>query len=124
MKLLGLTDPRFKAAITRLNQEKLPLKVAFKLKGIIKAVDEELAKYEEVRKAALDKYGTKDDNGAFKTDENNNVVLDGEAAQGFVKELNELLALDVALPGLTLSELGDNVNMSSDELFLLDFISE
>lgn len=124
MKLSNLIDPRFKQAVTKLNQQQLSLRVAFKLKGIINKVDEELKKYEEVRSGALAKYGKKNEDGTLVSDANGNVALEGEEAEGFVKEINELLALDIELPKLSLSELGDNLTMSSEELFLLDFISE
>jgi hypothetical protein len=124
MKLANLIDPRFKQALTKLNQQQLPLKVAFKLKGAINSVDAELKKYEEVRMSALQKYGKKNEDGSLAADENGNIPLEGDSAQNFVAELNELLSLEIELPKFTLSELGDKVTMSSEELFLLDFISE
>ncbi len=39
MKLSRLIDPKFKASLTLLNAQKLPLKAAFKLKTIIKKID-------------------------------------------------------------------------------------
>jgi hypothetical protein len=124
MKLSNLIDPRFKQAMTSLNQQQLPLKTAFKLKGIINSVDVELKKYEEVRQAALSKYGKKKEDGSLDADENGNIPLEGESAEGFVKELNELLTLEIELPSVSASELGSSVTMSSGELFLLDFITE
>lgn len=122
MKLSNLVNPAFKSALTKLNQQQLPLKTAFKLKGIINSVDVELKKYDEIRQAALTQYGKKNEDGSLTADENGNVSL--EDAESFVKQLNELLSLDIELPKVTLAELGENVTMSSEELFLLDFISE
>lgn len=124
MKLSTLIDPRFKQAIIKLNQQQLPLKVAYKLKGIINLIDAELQKYEEVRSAALLKYGKKKEDGSLEADESGNVPLEGDDAQHFVNEINELLSLVVDFPQIKLSELGDNVSMSSEELFLLEFIGE
>jgi hypothetical protein len=124
MKLSNLIDPRFKSALTKLNQQQLPLKVAYKLKGTISRIDEEQKKYEEIRLSALTKYGKKAEDGTLVSDENGNVALEGEDASSFVKDLNDLLTLDIELPSFSVNELGDKVTMSSEELFLLDFISE
>jgi hypothetical protein len=123
VKLSNLIDPRFKQAINKLNQQQLPLKAAFKIKGIIDTIDAELAKYEAVRQSALLKYGKKNDDGSVATDQSGNVVLEGDNANAFVKELNDLLALDLTLDKVSAQELGDNITISSEELFLLDFIS-
>jgi hypothetical protein len=124
MKLSNLIDPRFKSALTKLNQQQLPLRVAFKLKGTIGRIDEEQKKYEDVRLAALNKYGKKNEDGTLSSDSNGNVALEGADAELFVKDLNDLLSLDIELPSFSVNELGDKVTMSSEELFLLDFISE
>ena len=122
MKLSNLINPKFKQAMGKLNQQQLPLKAAFKIKGIIDVVDAELAKYESVRQSALLKYGKKNEDGSVVTDDNGNVTLEGEEASAFVKELNDLLSLDIAVDKIAVEELGENVTISSEELFLLDFI--
>jgi len=38
--------------------------------------------------------------------------------------LNELLDLDIAIPTLSVSELGNDISISSEELMLLDFLVE
>lgn len=124
MKLSRLIDPKFKASLTLLNSQKLPLKAAFKLKTIIKKIDEEYAKYDEVRLAALNQYGKKKDDGTLDLDQDGNVPLEGDNAQAFVKELADLVNLEVEIPSLSVSELGDSITISSDELMLLDFLVE
>jgi hypothetical protein len=62
MIILGrLTDEKLHAALSRLEKESLPARVAFKLKGIVKTVREEYAKFDEVRQNAFIKYGEKND---------------------------------------------------------------
>jgi hypothetical protein len=124
MKLSRLIDPKFKATLTQLNSQKLPLKAAFKLKTIIKKIDEEYSKYDEVRLASLNRYGKKKDDGSLDTDDQGNVPLEGDNGQLFVNELNELLDLDIAIPTLSVSELGNDISISSEELMLLDFLVE
>lgn len=124
MKLKRLIDPKFKASLTSLNSQKLPLKTAFKLKTIIKKVDEEYEKYDQVRVAALNSYGDKNEEGALVIDENGNIPLSGDNAQSFVKEMNDLIDLDVEIPTISVSDLGSELSISSEELMLLDFIVE
>jgi translation initiation factor 2 alpha subunit (eIF-2alpha) len=124
MKLSKLVDPKFKTALTLLNSQKMPLKTAFRLKTIIQTVEGELEKYEQVRVAALNSYGNKNEDGSLAVDENGNALLSGDSAQAFVKELNDLLTTDVELPTISISELGNDLSLSSEELILLDFIVE
>lgn len=120
MKLARLVDPRFHSALDKLAAEQLPLKLAFRLKGIVKTVREEYQKYEEVRQAALTKYGKKDENGEFVMDEFKNVQFDGENIKEFAKELSQLANEDIELPTIKLSELGDKIAMTLEEIEMLD----
>lgn len=121
MKLSKLVDPQFQVALRKLASQEVPLKSAFKLKGMIKQVNDALAKYDEVRTDALKRYGTKDDSGELVLEENGkNVKLSEENAQAFVQELNDLLADDVEIGSLRISDLGNNLSLSTTELILLE----
>ncbi len=122
MKLGHIADNRFHEVLAKLANAPLPLKVAFKLKGIVKVVRDEHAKYEEVRKEALMKYGAKNEDGTLKQDEKGNVTLEGEGAKAFVSELNELFASEVQVASIKLSELGDDIHMTLEEIELLEGI--
>ena len=116
MKLSNLVDPRVKEAIIKLNKSQIPLKAAFKLKGIIGIFNAEYKKYEDVRSATVLKYGKKKEDGSLDSDENGNVTLEGENAQLFVSEINDLLIVEIEFPKISLSELGDGVSISSEEI--------
>lgn len=120
MKLARLIDPKFQAALRKLNAQELPLRTAFKLKGITKKVQEELDKYEEVRQSALQKYGDKDEQGNLRIQEDGAVALSSDGLRAFVLELNELTSLDIELSSIALTELGEKLSLSVDELLLLD----
>ena len=120
MKLARLIDDRFHTALAKLSDELLPLRTTFKLKGIAKVVREEFTKYEEVRKSALQKYGVKNEDGSLKTDDKNNVQFDEDGIKAFITEINELAALEVEVPTLKVSELGDKVRMTVDDLLQLE----
>lgn len=120
MKLARLVDPKFHAALDKLAAESLPLKVAFRLKGIAKTVREEFAKYEELRQEALNKFGKKDENDKLVLDASGNVQFDSSNMQEFAKEIGALANEEVDLPTIKLSELGDKITMTLEEIEWLD----
>lgn len=122
MKLARLLDENLHLALKELKTQKLPAKTAFQLKGIQKRIEEELVKYEEVRKELLNRCGKKDDNGILLMDENNNVTLEGEGQAEFIREFNELVNTDVDVGTFSLSALGDKVELSGDDVINLDGI--
>ncbi len=120
MKLGRLVDERLHAALQKLSGERLPLKTAYKLKGIIKKTREEFSKYEEVRKEAVQRDGEKNEDGTLKVDDRNQVNFSQEGMVAFAKELNELTAMDIEFPTITVEELGNSVTLSVEDLEALE----
>jgi len=120
MKLARLTDARFHQALRKLMSQPLPLRVAFKLKGVGIKVDGELRKFEECRQAALEKYGKRDENKKLITKEDGSIDFEPENLNVFAAQLNDLGQLDIELGSVKIDELGDNVQLTVDELSLLD----
>lgn len=119
MKLGVLIDNRFHEALNKLALQPLPLKAAFKLKGISKAVQAEYTKYEEVRQSALQKHGLKNEDGSLVLDDNKNVKFNEDGIKAFQIELQELTSMDITLPSIKVSEMG-NIDMTLSEVELLD----
>jgi hypothetical protein len=119
MKLAQLTNPHFLAALQKLQAQPVGLKAAFKLKGILASVQENLIKFEEVRQGALQKYGNKDADGKLALEENSSVKFSGDNLELFAKELSDLGAVDVEVTTISLGELGD-IKLSAEEVTLLD----
>ena len=122
MKLARLTDTRLHAALRKLSSAAVPLRVAFKLKGIQVRVDGELKKFEEVRQGALDKFGKKDAEGKLVTRPDGTVEFEEGQLQAFAAELNDLGQTDIDVSSVKVEELGDKVELSADELAFLDGI--
>lgn len=120
MKLARLTDSRFHAALMKLSTQPVPLRVAFKLKGISAKVQEELKKFEECRQSALEKYGKKDAEGKLALRPDNTVDFETDQLQLFAAELNELGQTDLDFPLVTLAELGDKAELTAEEVAVLD----
>jgi hypothetical protein len=120
MKLARLTDSRLHAALRKLSSQPLPLRVAFKLKGITGKVDAELKKFEEVRMAALERFGKKGEDGKLLNKPDGSVEFEPEQLKAFAAELNEVGQEDIELGGVKLDELGDKVELTVDDITLLD----
>jgi len=119
MKLFRIADNRFHLALSKLSNIQLPLKTAFKLKGIMKIVREEFAKYDEVRKEAIQKHALKKPDGSIKVDDNDNATFSDKGMKAFVAEINELGSLEVEVPTIKLSELS-GLTLTLEEAELLD----
>jgi len=120
MKLGKIVDPNYQTVLRKLASQDIPLKAAFKLKGMIKIGNEELTKYEEVRADALKRFGDKKEDGSLDVDDKGTVKLAEENMQKFVDELNALLVTDINVGSVKISELGDKVSLTTQELFMLD----
>ncbi len=120
MKLARIVDPRFQSAFKKLMGEQLPLKTAFKMKGIYARIQTEADRYEETRQAALGRFGNKKEDGTLDVDANSQVKISDANVELFVKELNELMSLDVEIGAVSIDELGNNVSITPEELILLD----
>jgi hypothetical protein len=122
IKLATVVNPKFQEVLVKLSKSKIPVKTAFKLKGVMKTVQAEFEKYEDCRKEALDKYGTRDDDGKLLVDDNNNVRLEGENLQAFAKELSELTNMEIQIDSLSVDELGDDCGLTTEDFIYLEDI--
>ena len=121
MKLARLIDSGFQNSVRTLMKQPLPLKAAYKLRGVVKKAEAELTQYEEMRKEALQKYGKKKEDGTLDTTETNNVQFETqETLQVFLKDIGDLTNVDVDMPAITLTELGDDIRLSTEDLMNLE----
>lgn len=120
MKLARLLDENLHLAFKNLKNQKLPAKTAFVIKGIQKRMEEEITKYEEVRKELLNRCGKKDENGNLEVDDKNNVLFDADGQKEFINEMNELINTEVEIGTFTLESLGDKVELSGNDVIDLD----
>lgn len=120
MKLVRLNDSRFRIAFTKLMAQPVSLKVAFKLKGIAKRIEEESVKFEEVRKEALMRYGAKDDKGEIILNDDGTVKLEPEQLKAFADELNQLGETEIEVGTISLAELGSDITLSTEDAIALD----
>jgi len=120
MKLSKLIDPQFQVILRKIAGQDIPLRTAFKLKGIIKCVNDELVKYDEVRGEALKRLGDKKEDGSLDVDESGTVKLSEDNMKDFAAELTTLINTDIDVGTLKIDELGDKLSLTAAELMTLD----
>jgi hypothetical protein len=120
MRLSKLVDPQFQITLKKLASQDVPLRTAFKLRGIVRTTNEQLTSYEEVRIEAINRLGERNEDGTLNADANGSVKLSDENMKSFVDQLNALLATSVAVPTIKLEELGDKASLTTQELIVLD----
>lgn len=97
----------------------LPLKGAYKLNKIKKAIEKESEFYQEKFQEIVDTYAKKDDDGNLVFSEDGNQIM---IKNGMVEECNKALEdlqeLEVQVEnyGLTLDDLGENIECTTEEL--------
>ena len=94
----------FNVFYDEVRNSKLPLKTAFKLSNLTRAIDEQLTFYREKLQEILREYGEFDENGNIITINNGNgiKVKEGTEVECMTK-INELQALEVELPNIKFS---------------------
>ena len=119
MLLKDIVNPEFTIAFSKLLTVNLPVKTAFKLAGINKILQEEMAKYGQIRNRLLTQYGKKDSEGNLITEETSSgKVYSMDNKEKFDKEYEELINISVDLPKIALSEMGD-IELSAQSLSVL-----
>ena len=85
---------RSRGLLGALNNSRMPAKVGMQVRRIVKAVNAELEIYEETRKALIDKYAKKDDDGNPVVKDENYEIEDRDK---FDEEIQEALESEVVL---------------------------
>lgn len=97
----------------------LPLKAAYKINKIRKAVDKEGDFYTEKFQEIVDKYAKKDSEGnlVFSSEEDQ-IMIQDDKIEECNKALADLQTLEVEIDnlGLTIDDLGEDVECTPDEL--------
>ena len=98
---------------------KLPLKVAYKLNKLKKAIEVEGEFYANKFQEIVDTYAKKDENGqvVFSDDGNQIIIQDGKVEE-CNKALNDLQELTVEIDNcnLTIDDFGDDIQCTPEEL--------
>ena len=104
------------------NEMNLPLKAAYKLNKIRKAVEKEGDFYAEKFQEILDKYAKKDEEGNLVfSEDGNQIMIKDDSIEECNKELSDLQSLEVQIEnyGLTIEDFGEDIECTPDDLATL-----
>jgi len=97
----------------------LPLKAAYKLNKIRKAVEKEGDFYGEKFQEILDKYAKKNENGELVfSDDGSQIMIKDDMIEECNKELSDLQTLEVQIENynLTIKDFGEDIECTPDDL--------
>lgn len=122
MKILVVMNKDFRLSVEKLARQPVKLPVAYKLKAILKRINEEYAKFEESRKEVIHKYGEKAEDGSLVVSSDGGVNISPENVALFNKEIHELVGAEVDCGQVKLSDLGDEITLTTEDLMYLESI--
>lgn len=102
-------------------EQKLPIKIAFRLTRLITRLNEEYNNLDTQRRKLLAEYGTQ----IKESDpQNPSFTFDPEGQENFTKEFNELLdeKIEIEWEAISIEDLGSEITLSVRELNSIGFI--
>ncbi len=106
VKIADLMTKEFQVALATFMNSELPVKVSFLALQVFDRVVEHQKHFEDIRMKILTKYVQRDDKGALMMNESRDqYVLSDKAA--FDSEYGELMDIEVDVPMIPLSSIGD-----------------
>ena len=97
-----------KPILQKLANTSMPAREAFNILKTLKLVDKEYESIEAVQRQMLEKYGARNDDGNFSTDEKGNFIIKSELINEYVKEMQTFFDNKIELnnnPPTPISEL-------------------
>lgn len=113
-------------AMRNLLDKQLKGRTAFQVARLIKKLENEISSYNDTRVKLIERYAMKNDDGTFVINDKNEYQFTQENMNGFVQEMNKILAEDIEIDvnPIKLEEL-DNINFTVMEMTMLEpFIEE
>jgi hypothetical protein len=124
MKLVKAMTNEFNVAFNKLLKQDLKVSVAFKLRKVLKNIQEEGKVFDELKQTIIEKYSEKDEEGKPKSNENGNIVFDPKFNAELGEQIEQLNNLEVAVEKIKAEDLSDKVELSIVDLEALEDIFE
>jgi len=120
IKIAQIIQSEFAPALAKVSSVEVPLKVAFRIKGMVIQVKQEVAKYEELRTELIKKHAPRNEAGEFQPDESGQIRPSAENMNEFLREMQELLNLEVEINTVEVAELGEKLKLTGNEVAALE----
>lgn len=125
MKLGIIVGKQFQESFDKLLKSKgVPSSQLFKLKSAAKTVQAQLEIFNDLRKQIIDEVSEKDAQGKMVMHSEGSVKIQADKIDEAQKRLNDLDAIDVILPGIKVSDLGKELELTAIDLLALEFLVE
>lgn len=130
MKLVTIVSKPFVDSFKKLMAlPNVPVKTAFKLRGIKKTLSDQTEKYIELKDQYASEFSLKDENGKPIEEivgTQKTVKLDMSRIHDFYKKMKELNEVDAPIAELSVAELGTEAAalLTPDDVFNLEFLTE
>jgi|GEM_PF-4203792 len=124
MKLNAIVSARFSEALNKLVKAEIPIATAYKLKTVVVRTGEEHKKFEDMRTELINKYAPKNKKGEIIKNEDGGYSVSEKNKDDFFKEIQELLEVEIELPKIKIADLGDKLQISVQDLVLLEGLLE
>lgn len=115
-----------KPVLQKLANTSMPARDAFSILKMLKLVDKEYESIEVVQRKMLDRYGAKNEDGNFTTDEKGNYIIKKESIEDYVAEMQAFLGEKIELncSKINFSVL-EKIDLTPSQMILIeDFIDE
>jgi len=127
MLLAKVVSPKFQASLNKLASQDIPVRAMYKMKGIVRILRDEIAKFEEIRNERAVHFAEKDEHGKplYSKSGDSEMVhfkMDPENMIKFSCDLAELVREEIDVAEVHINELGDLVRLNSDDLLVLEFV--
>ena len=113
-----------KPILQKLANTSMPAREAFNILKTLKLVDKEYESIETIQRQMLEKYGARNDDGNFSTDEKGNFIIKPELINEYVKEMQTFFDNKVELNCAKLSfSILDSIELTPTQMIAIeDFI--
>ena len=111
-------------SLKNLSSKELDVKTSFKIAKNIKVIDEISNIFVEEKRKLVSKYGTKDEEGSLKVDDNGVAEIDKDNLEEWNRSYSELLEIenDIDIEKIKLSDL--DIKVSAQELLAIEYMIE
>ena len=118
-----LIDNRFSSAVNRLLEERVPAKVAYNLRAVVKELPGKIELFHETKKSLFDRFCKKQEDGTLLIESDRVVFIDEEAEKDFQKEMESLCDTEFEV-SVNKVKLPDDIRISTLDLMILEPILE
>lgn len=120
MKFKDFVNPNFMPAFEKLATADLPVRVAYSISKTQKIIQEEFAKFNEMRAAIIKKWAEVDESGNVKlTEDRQGVIFPQENVEKFTEDFNELLDIEFTVALLKIDDL-EKASLTANDLLALE----